>query len=252
MKKLLIIPLLLFFGLLITSCDEKTTDPVNPSAKKGAIFIQSTPSGAQIFVNGTNSGKVTPDTVKNLDSGFVNITLKLTGYGDTTFSRQILPNMTSSVFIQMSQPPIFEVSFSNVQLFEQSSSSFSGIKLSTGTRVNSSAADADIFLETVDLKSQDQRSPAVSNPRITYFNNSPASTNILDGVVSSTFSASTWGKSKARSSTTYSFLYTKDGNYVKLICTSYGGATGPTDPDRWVRISYKYNQTVGDKRFKTN
>jgi hypothetical protein len=252
MKKLLLIPILLLFGLLITSFYEETTSPESGGTNKGSIFVSSTPTGAQIWVNGSNTGKITPDTVKNLDSGFVNITLKLTNYKDTTFSREILPNFTSSVFIQMSQPPIYEVSFTNIQLFEQASSSFSGIKLSTGTRVNSSSADADIFLETVDLKSQDQRVPAVSNPRITYFNNSPASTNILDGVASSIFSATTWGKSKARSSTTYSFLYTKDGNYVKLICTSFGGATGPTDPDRWVRISYKYNQTVGDTRFKTN
>ncbi|HPI37829.1 MAG TPA: PEGA domain-containing protein [Ignavibacteriaceae bacterium] len=252
MKKLLLIPALLLFGLLITSCDEETTSPETSGTNKGSIFVSSTPTGAQIWVNGSNTGKITPDTVKNLDSGFVNITLKLTNYKDTTFSREILPNFTSSVFIQMSQPPIYEVSYSNIQLYEQASSSFSGLNLATGARVNSSAADADIFLETVELKSQDQRTPSVSNPRVTYFNNSPASTNLLDGVASSIFSSATWGKSKSRSATTYSFLYTKDGNYVKLKCVNYGGATGPSDPDRWVVVSYKYNQTVGDTRFTTN
>lgn len=252
MKKFILSILTLSAIFIFVSCDESTDNPVTPTpAKKGGIIITSAPAGATIKLNGTATGKVTPDSLKDLSAGTYQVTLSLTNYRDTTISVTV-DSMYVNRFVQMTMNPIVEVTYSNIQLFEQSSSSFSGLKLSTGTRVSSSGADADIFLETTDLKSQDQRTPAVTNPNVTYFDNSPTATNLLDGVASNTFSATSWAKSKARSSTTYSFLYTKSGNYVKLKCTSFGGGTGPSDPDRWVIVSYRYNQTVGDKRFGTN
>jgi hypothetical protein len=254
MKKILFSFLAVATIFIFVSCDEETTNPITPTptAKKGGIIITSTPTGAAIFLNGAATGKVTPDTLKDLTAGQYTVKLTKTDYKDTTLAVITIDSLYLTRAITLTANPILEVSYSNIQIYEQSSSNFSGLKLSTGTKVSSGGTEADVFLETVDIKSQDQRNPAVTNPRVTYFDNTPTATNLLDGVASNTWSATTWTKSKARSSTTYSFLYTKEGNYVKFKCTSFGGATGPSDPDRWVIVSYKYNQTVGDKRFKNN
>ena len=55
----------------------------------GKLYIQTNPSGANIFIDNSNTGKLTPDTVKNLEVGNYNVTLKLTDYNDTTFSVNI-------------------------------------------------------------------------------------------------------------------------------------------------------------------
>ena len=91
MKKLFILPLLLAVGIFFAGCEDTATDPI-VTVVKGSVYIQSTPVGAQIWVNNVNSGKITPDTIKNLDSGNVAITLKLAGYLDSTITVNILPN----------------------------------------------------------------------------------------------------------------------------------------------------------------
>ena len=54
--------------------------------------MESTPDGAQIFLSGTNTNKLTPSTIQNLQEGVHNFTLKLNGYNDTTFNVTIVRN----------------------------------------------------------------------------------------------------------------------------------------------------------------
>ncbi len=58
----------------------------------GSVLLESTPSGAQIFLAGTNTNKLTPSTIQNLEEGVHQFTLKLNGYNDTTFSVTIIRN----------------------------------------------------------------------------------------------------------------------------------------------------------------
>ncbi len=58
----------------------------------GSVFLQSTPGGAQIFLSGTNTNKLTPSTIENLEEGSYQFTLKLNGYNDTTFNITIIKN----------------------------------------------------------------------------------------------------------------------------------------------------------------
>lgn len=62
----------------------------------GNLFISSTPTSAAIFVDGVNSSKVTPDTLKNLSSADHTIKLVLAGYFDSTFTVTI-PNADQTV-----------------------------------------------------------------------------------------------------------------------------------------------------------
>lgn len=251
MKKLLYSMIILSLGFFITSCDETTTGP-DPVGTTGSVVITSTPAGAMIYRDSISTGKITPDTVKSLNAGTVNFTLKLTDYKDTTFAVTVTANQTVAKAITMTAKPLLVDTYNDIQLYERFSTvGFSSLILSTGTQVFSSAGTGDIFFNIDSLLSQHLRLPATTSTRTTYINNSATGTSLSDGEDSPVYTAlsSSWGSHKPNSSTTYSFLYTQDQKYVKLIITSRGGGTGPGDDYRWIRVSYKINQTPGDRRF---
>lgn len=68
---------------------------------RGDIFIESEPSGAQIFLESNNTGKVTPDTISDLETGDYNLTLKLTGYHDTTFTLSVLKDQVTNKNVEL-------------------------------------------------------------------------------------------------------------------------------------------------------
>ena len=71
---------------------DKTIILKKDSAESGSVFIESSPPGAQIFLEGINTNKITPSVIENLDEGPHQFTLKLSGYNDTTFSTIIIKN----------------------------------------------------------------------------------------------------------------------------------------------------------------
>ncbi|MGE5412488.1 MAG: PEGA domain-containing protein [Clostridiales bacterium] len=74
----------------------------------GIVIVRSNPSGAQILLNGMNSGKITPDTLKDLNEGTFYLTLKLKDYNDTTFSTVINGNsaiVTEDITLKRNTPP---------------------------------------------------------------------------------------------------------------------------------------------------
>jgi len=220
--------------------------------KPGAVFnlyLTSSPEGAQIFLGTTNSGKVTPDTLKNITAGSVSITLKLNAYKDTTFTVTVESGNTTSKAVVLTPTPVLIETFNDIKLYEKASSNLAGLDLSTGTRVSATSPQADIFYDVTEIKSQHLRPGTI--PRYTDFYNNVTSTNIEDGLDAPPYSSISgeWAYAKPTSQTTYSFLYTNDLNYVKLKITSTGGGTGPSDPYKWITVSYKYNKTTRDKRF---
>ena len=97
MKKLILLLIIPFLGLLITSCDS-TDDPTSPPAvTEGGIYLTSNPAGAQIWVDGANTNLITPDTVLNVNEGVRNVTLKLQDYIDTTFAISVTAEQISIV-----------------------------------------------------------------------------------------------------------------------------------------------------------
>lgn len=91
MKKILL--LLLPAILIFTACEEDN-GPLGPEDTKGYIFISSTPSGAAIYVDGSNTNRRTPDTVE-VDEGIRNIELRLTGYTNYTTQLSVQSGQTS-------------------------------------------------------------------------------------------------------------------------------------------------------------
>ncbi len=72
--------------LLFASCERDVFTGYNEPAdiENCKIFISSDPSKASIFLNGKNTGKLTPDTLTWLSSGENKITLKTDYFDDTT------------------------------------------------------------------------------------------------------------------------------------------------------------------------
>lgn len=83
--------------LIIISCNEETV--VQNPTQTGSIFIDSNPQRAMIFLLGTNTNKLTPDSILNLESGDYELTLKLDGYADTTVVVNVKNGLRTTVFI---------------------------------------------------------------------------------------------------------------------------------------------------------
>lgn len=64
----------------------------------GDISITSNPAGAEIWIDGNNMGKITPDTIIDASIGLHNFTLKLAGYNDTIGNINVIGGVTSYVF----------------------------------------------------------------------------------------------------------------------------------------------------------
>lgn len=58
----------------------------------GNLYIDSSPRGAEIFLNNERIGKSTPDSLVNIQPGSYLLKLRLIGYEDSTLLVNILPN----------------------------------------------------------------------------------------------------------------------------------------------------------------
>ncbi len=81
------------------------TVKLKSSTPSGEIFIDSSPSGAEIFFNGDTTGFYTPDTIKNLFAGEYVIKLTHKNYSDTTFTVILNDSEKLSKFIELKPLP---------------------------------------------------------------------------------------------------------------------------------------------------
>jgi hypothetical protein len=89
--KLIILTLITISCFLFYNCSEDSTG--DPQQKTGKFIITSTPAGAQIFLNGNNTGKITPYTFEKLEVGNYNGYLFLSYYDTVFFSITIQENL---------------------------------------------------------------------------------------------------------------------------------------------------------------
>lgn len=215
----------------------------------GAAFIQSTPVGAEIWVDGVNTGKVTPDTIKSLTAGNHTFTLRQDTYYDTTFTVNVAANgvTTKSVVLTSS------VVTYTVRIWETvgtTASQPSGLDLSTGQALSTSGSDkqkVDIYYSSTGFLIQSAHlNTSQGLTRVTKFRVGTG-TNLTDGVNSPDQSSGTWSNSIGDRENNYVFLYDHDGHYSKLKIVGFGGGT-PGNP-AYVDLQYIYNKVSGDKRF---
>jgi len=253
MKKYIYLVALLFLSLIIASCDSNTTEPTVPD-NTGKIFINSTPTGAQIFVDGTNTSKVTPDSTDKLSTGNHDITLKLDGYRDTTITVSVVQGLTTSKFVQLTSTESI-TQYGPIKLYETAGTTVdqpSGLDLSSGNAYGVSGADKDkvdiYYTSSGYLVQSASLNTSQGLTRETFFLVG-SGTNLGDGVSSPTYPiGGSWGTSIGDRQSNYVFLYDDDSHYSKLKITNYGGGTGPGDP-AWIEVTWIYNNTAIDTRF---
>jgi hypothetical protein len=252
MKKYIYLVTLLFLSIIIASCDNSTTEPTTPD-NTGKIFINSSPAGAQIFVDNTNINKVTPDSTDKLSTGNHSVTLKLDGYRDTTITVNVVQGLTTSKFVQLTST-LSVTPYGPVTLYETAGTTAdqpSGLDLSSGLAYGVSGADkgkVDIYytsngflVQSADLNT----TQGLTRETLFHVGNG---TDLNDGV--SATNSSFWSvvKSMSDRESNYVFLYDNDSHYSKIKITGFGGGTGPGDP-AWVKVTWIYNNTAIDTRF---
>jgi hypothetical protein len=241
MIRYITLPLLLILSFIVASCDTATEpDPVTT----GSILINSTPTGAQIWVDNNNTGKVTPDSVLNLSEGSHTVKLVLSGYKDTTFSITVSAGLTTSKAVTLIATA---QTFGPVRLWETTgttASQPSGLDLSTGTALSVSDADHDIFYSSSGFVVR------TSTTRNTVFYLSASGSDLNDGQNSPlalNAGQGGWTDRVNDTASNYFFLYDQDGHYSKMKIVNRGGGT-PGNP-AWVEVQWIYNLTVNDQNF---
>ena len=129
MKNKFTLFLILITLSLLQSCVDKivVADIGKPTGK---IFIDSDPAGAEIYLLGTKTGKVTPDSIDQLNKGEYDVTLKKANYRDTTFKITVYDSLTTSKNI------VLQSIFKTGNIF-----------------INSEPAGAEIYLDSVKASS---------------------------------------------------------------------------------------------------
>jgi PEGA domain len=250
MKKLILLLLIPFLGLLITSCGDD--DPITPTIDEGNLYITSNPAGAQIWIDGINSSQTTPDTVLDINEGVRNVTLKLQDYKDTTFAISITAGQTSVVGPIALVSDITTTLYGPVKIYETagtSASEPSGLDLSTGLAHGVSSPEAnlvDIYYSSAGYLVQSADLYGTLIRETDFFVSS--GTNLFDGVDSPERTTGTWTTGIGDREDNYVFLYDHDGHYSKLKIVSWGGGV-PGEP-AWVEVQWYYNETELDERFK--
>ncbi len=122
--KVLTILFLALICLIFLRCSEDS--PESPPANStGKLFVQSNPAGAHIYLKGINTGKTTPDTIKNLEQGTYDGFLSLQYYDTTYFTTNVFNNTTSVIDTILADGlPIVEFLFDFQLMFSDDSVQF--------------------------------------------------------------------------------------------------------------------------------
>ncbi len=255
MRKYIFLPLTLIMGFLIASCSDTTTNPP-PVTDTGSIFINSSPVGAAITLDGTSTGKVTPDSLTSVSTGQHSITLSLSGYSDTTFTVTVQTNLQTTKQITLVST-LSTTMYGPVKIYETSGTTAnqpSGIDLSSGNAYGVSSTDkdkVDIYYSTDGtggtpyLVQSANLYPNLTRNTAFYVG---AGTDLNDGEDSPTYPLSGWTDNMSDRENNYVYLYDEDGNYSKLKITDFHAGSGQGDPS-WVEVQWLYNNIGADKRF---
>jgi hypothetical protein len=251
MKKYFALFLILGASFFLASCEDTTTNPLEP-ASAGKYFFQSNPAGAQVWVDGVNSNKVTPDTV-SATKGSRTITLKYADYRDTSFTVTYEEGKSKShPLVVMTETPANTTAYGPVKIWETvgtDATQPSGLILKNGTAsgIGTTATNrllVDLFYNTTGY---DIVSASISSSltRVTYFK-AAGTANLSDGADAPAKDA-TWTTSitNDRDNSQYYWVLDADGHYSKIKIVNFGSTSNLA----CVEIQLLYNPTAGNRKF---
>ena len=92
--------------LIFSGCDKEVSrSPVEADAPKGFIYVDSDPNGFTIFLNGRNTGRLTPDSISYIDEGNYEITLKKKYFKDSSVVVLLNENEKKNLYIDFYADP---------------------------------------------------------------------------------------------------------------------------------------------------
>jgi len=245
MKKYYYLFFVMLLGLFISACSDSTTDPVDETkTDKGSVYIQSSPVGAEIWVDGVDSNKVTPDTVLNLSAGSHSITLKLNDYKDTTVTVTVTAGEMTSKIVTLTSDMAYETFVDT--LWETSGTTAaqpSGIDLSAGTAVSTGNSAHDIYYTSTGYLI----TSSTSRSTVFYVGTANDLGDGTDSPLAKNAGTNGWKANVTDRESNYFFLFDQDLHYSKMKIVSYGGGT-PGNP-AWVIVEWRYNTKANDQRF---
>lgn len=241
------ISFILVLGYLISSCNKKTDNNPITTNSVGNIYVNSTPSSAQIWLDGNNTNKITSDSLINIKVGSHILILKLINYLDDTISVNVLDG--SHIIINKTFISDISVSeYGPIQIWDTTgiNNMPSGIILKKGesSLITSGGKDSvDIYYSSNEF--------VITTPTINIDNRITSffvglSSNLDDSVESPTV-LDTWVTSVQNSETNYFFLFDSDSHYSKMIITERD--TSSSGSPAWIKIKWLYNNKPNDRRF---
>ncbi|MCW8849461.1 MAG: PEGA domain-containing protein [Melioribacteraceae bacterium] len=221
-------------------------------AQLGTLALTSEPAGATIWLDGENTGEVTPKNF-SVESGNHTVTLQFTDYSDTTFITQVTGTgtVTENIFMR----PNF-ITMHKAKIWESygtSAAQPSGLDLSSGLPYGTSDVDnrgkIDIyyFSNSAGTSFLVQSSHLNANMSRETFFKVMAATNLNDRI-NSPVKSGDWAYSVNESENNYMFLFDADNHYSKLRITNRGGL-GTSDDPAWVEVQWYYNENENSVAF---
>ncbi|HVO74675.1 MAG TPA: PEGA domain-containing protein [Ignavibacteriaceae bacterium] len=105
--KSLLIEVMIFLLFTFGSCEKDvTTTPPPEPVPQASLFINSIPPGSIIFVNGRNTGRITPDSLPYIEEGSYQITLKKKYFRDTSFVMSAVEGERTGITINYLSNPL--------------------------------------------------------------------------------------------------------------------------------------------------
>ena len=246
-KKYILLLFVMLLGLILPSCKKNDNNPIIPNNPVGSIYISSTPSSAQIWLDGNDIGKVTPDSISNISAGSHIIVLKLTDFLNDTVTVNILNGKQITLGRTMVSDQSITV-FGPVQIWDTTGTIGlpSGIILKTGSSIliDSGGKDSVDFYFSSNKFVISTPSSNINNRSTSFFVG--LSTNLNDSIESPT-KLDSWVKQVQNSETSYFFLFDSDAHYSKMIITDKDNGTAGSPA--WIKVKWLYNNKPNDRRF---
>lgn len=95
----------LFFGVIYSCNQEVSVTPPDAPPPHGYVLIDSNPEGAQIFLDGKNRRRITPDSLTWLETNTYTITLKKELFRDTSITIDAVDGEKKTYFIDYTKNP---------------------------------------------------------------------------------------------------------------------------------------------------
>jgi hypothetical protein len=246
-NKHIFLPLLLLSILFLHSCKKNDNIPITPELV-GNIYVSSIPASAEIWLDGIDTKKITPDSIVNIKAGNHIVILKLTDY----LSDTILVNIQDGSRIILNRTLLSDKSITNYGPVKIWASTVDNIVFPRGIILKSGQSSllAAGGKDSVDIYYSNNgfeivtSSSSINNRSTSFFVG--LSTNLYDSVQSPTVLDS-WVTQVLYSEKNYFFIFDSDSHYSKMIITESGGATS-TNP-AWIKVQWFYNNKPNDRRF---